>query len=43
MKNGICIPAGVVRAAVFVMTAAAVTAIAFNASDVWRYIKIKRM
>jgi hypothetical protein len=43
MKKGICIPAGVVRAAVFVMTAAAVTAIAFNASDIVRYIRIERM
>jgi hypothetical protein len=43
MKNGICIPAAVVRATVVVLTAAAVTALAFNASDIVRYIKIERM
>jgi hypothetical protein len=43
MRKGIFIPAGVVRAAVVVLTAAAVTALAFNASDVVRYIKIERM
>jgi hypothetical protein len=43
MKNGIFIPAVVVRAVVGTLAAAAATALAFNASDLWRYIKMERM
>ncbi len=43
MRNGIFIPASVVRIAVAAVAAAAVVAIAFNASDAWRYIKMETM
>jgi hypothetical protein len=43
MRNGIYIPAFVVRIAVGTIAIAAVAAIAFNASDAVRYIKMETM
>jgi hypothetical protein len=43
MKNGIHIPAIVVRIVVGALAAAAITAIAFSAPDARRYIKMETM
>ncbi|WP_263869521.1 DUF6893 family small protein [Streptomyces sichuanensis] len=43
MRNGIFIPASVVRIAVGALAAALVTAIAFSAPDAVRYFKMESM
>lgn len=43
LREGIRIPAAVVRVAAGTAAVAMVAAVAANASDVWRYLKIKTM
>lgn len=43
MRNGIHIPASVVRIAAGTLAAAAITAIAFSVPDIRRYIKMETM
>jgi hypothetical protein len=43
MRNGICIPASVVRVALGVLAAAVVAVVLAEAPEAWRYYKMETM